>query len=378
MFDFIQRAAQRGVLDNKQNKKNFVDVNKMVSRAIDLNTIDTSLMLTVAERLGRKIITKQNKDSTQQLFKDPEIAAEDVVCVVDNRNVDSLVAWAIISEIDVSTGRHIAYENNTFKEPQDKARAYVVLGVELMESHLKKLYERSEEIVIFAYEGSYEYLKHKKYSRMLDKVRIYWPYGDAELAQERSDNSVSKSLVYKLNQRIESSGSNMLSYIEDVARYINALPARRHQIRPHEPVIQAKLMDLHEQLQDLLFIQKPKNAIGDLHSDIDIKRYMTKFRKDREDIQHSACKEIYGAGPKRVQILTMNVTGGNFRDYLMIVRLMENSFIGYHDMNHGRVWRVYCNDLSAVAVVRDFLKPSQTWMEGSIHCMLTNRPSFTP
>ena len=370
MFHFMHKTVAQQI-------NHFADVGKMVSKNVDMDSVDTSLMLRVAERIGRKSIVRQNHANDEALFAN-HVKSEEVVSVVDSRNMDSLLAWALFTEIDGTTGRHISYENNTFDSVSVVTKSYVIFGVELMPNHLKQFYDVADEIVIFAYMGSYEYLKSKKMSYLLDKVRIYWPYGDDSFEHELSDNSVAKSLVYRMPKRVETSGTNMQPYIEDVSRYVNAMTPRRNELQPSVPVTQAKLMDLHEQLQDLLNINSPQTAVRSLYSNVDTQRYLTQYRRIREDIQRSACREIYGAGPSRVSVMTINIGGNKFRDYLMVARLTEESFIGYHDMHHGRVWRVHCNNPGTVTVIHDFLKPMHTWMEGSTHCMLTHRPSFTP
>lgn len=340
----------------------------------------TFSMLRTLEVNKRKLTVSQLKYSHPSLMFDKYVVPHEVTTVVDVNNLDSMLAWAILTAGGKAEGPHICYNRFNDLQHYEQRKHYVVLGVELVPEHLDKLLFAGCTVYIFSYADGYQYLLDKKYAEYVDNgtLKVIWPFGDVGIEQEITDNSVSKSLALFLPDVLEDNRYSKM--IEQVARYTNALPARIFPGQKKSATHQAMMLSLFKRLS--IYLKKNPDGskfVGNKYISLvtnDIEEYMEHYREVRSELQSNVHKEIYGGGYLRLRIATMNTPPDKYHDYLMVQLMTEESFVGYHDTHGWRVWRVYCKNPKYMSVIQKFLKPLHTWMEGSVVCMQTQRPSW--
>lgn len=333
-------------------------------------------MLQTIQKEGKKVVMSANTEVNESLFPQKGYKPSEVEVLVDSKNMDSLMAWALFRMAGHNSVMPTAYVRNSDNNQFAVNRAFVIFGVEVTAGHLQAIYERSEDIVIFAYAGSYEWLKERQYSKMLDKIKVYWPYADTEMEQSIIDNCISKMLRLRLPD--VAVDSEIAKYVDDVSRYMNLVQLLRNSALPFSPTRRAGLHDIMRMLTTAHMEIETLDELNGYVPQEDVVSYIRYNKQIRLDLQRNMHKVIYGAGPKRLMVTTMSVSGEKYHDYLTNMMMSEDGFIGYYDEPYGRVWRVYCKNPSHVAMVEEFLKPSQVWMEGIVRCMETKRPEFQP
>lgn len=313
------------------------------------------------------------------LFATPLVKQNSIAAVLDFHNLDALLAWGILAGTsNIKSENTLNYNRNmTERHFPDDCTACVVLGVELPLQHLELLAERYEQTVIYAYQGSYPDVHKYKKGKLLEKIKFVWPHAnDTGLEQYAADNAVCKMLMLEYPALQEASW--LSSYVEDVSRYINLMPLQRDSARPYEPVRRSKLHEVQKILSFAATANRTEVLTANRPLSNDTSDYVQYNRRMRSDIQRYMSRVVYGAGDARVMAPTMCVSSDKYHDCLVNVLMSESSFVGYFNEIYSRVWRVYSKHPNNMEVIRKYLKPTSTWMEGPVLCLETKLPEFNP
>lgn len=293
-----------------------------------------------------------------QEFKELDTAGDKNICaVVDPNNIDSLMAFAkLYSNGFVNTA--ISY--NKQKDPTTcvKIHQYVILGTHVSSKHWNEIFSQAEKITIFAYHGTYE----DETTTTNPKVVIVRPP-----SFDTVDNSVCAMLNIICERQMRP------SYYDDLmmpaAAYINGMrTVSGYQGKQIDIKTKSKLLATYQYLRETLNAGKLIDVPSYYPKD-DVSGYMLKNRAIRKDINDNMVMRYYGDGRQFITILTMNVPDYNFGETLDNVLMSRGSFIGYHDTRYSRIYRLFTTNPKEVQLVVKTIKPTNRWMEGTIHCL---------
>ncbi len=293
------------------------------------------------------------------------------VLVFDRTNLDSLLAAAILIDIQVvKPNQFVAYDRSKGISQFSDHKNFTVVGVELNQKDMLELFQKSDDIRVFAHSNTYNWAN----SNQNENLKIAYTH---EFLHRTEYGSAYNSVAALVMHFFHDQAARWGTLAEDVANYINFRPLPSNSEGNYLPMAESILYDLQRKLTRIFsFSYDVKSDIADMRITAELEDYTSSYKAIREDILRNRRKVIYGKGQAKLVLTTMNVHECQYHEYAKNVLMSEDAFMGYFDTPTCRVWRLSSKNSDYNSIVLTQFKPLSTWFEAGVLCIATELPQI--